>query len=299
MGTMAQADQAAVLLVDKPEGPTSHDVITIARRALGVKRIGHTGTLDPFASGLLLLCVGRATRLAEYFHLPPKTYSGTLVLGAETETEDVTGAVTVSSDNWREVTREGIERAADCLRGGYDQVPPAFSAKKLAGRRAYEAARAGEEVELAARRVCVHSLEMVDVRLPEIDFVTEVSTGTYVRSLARDLGRELGCGAHLSVLRRLTIGPFHVSSAMDLAQLADGSIPATASLSAAQSLSWLPTRALTESEVADVVQGRRIQDASTPGDTDLPVAMVAGPRLVGVGRRAAAELRPEKVFHDG
>lgn len=295
---MAGTDLPGLLLVDKPEGPTSHDVIQVARRALGVRRIGHTGTLDPFASGLLLLCVGRSTRLAEYFHLLSKTYSATAVLGAETDTEDRTGETTVTSDEWRSLGREDIEVAAERLRGEHDQVPPAFSAKKVAGRRSYEAARAGTTIELAARAVNIHSLAIGDVRLPEIDFVTEVSTGTYVRSLARDLGRDLGCGAHLSRLRRLSIGPFSVVDAVGLAELEKAAIPAGASRSAAQALSWLPIRNLSESEVSEVEHGRRIPDLADSGDEDLPVAMVAGGRLVSVGRRGPEGLLPEKVFHD-
>ena len=295
---MLETDLPALLLVDKPEGPTSHDVIQVARRALGLKRIGHTGTLDPFASGLLLLCVGRSTRLAEYFHLLSKTYSATAVLGAETDTEDCTGEMTATSDEWRSLGLEAIERAADRLRGGHDQVPPAFSAKKVAGRRAYEAARAGATVELEARAVEVHSLAIGDVRLPEVDFVTQVSTGTYVRSLARDLGRDLGCGAHLSRLRRLSIGPFSVVDAVGLAELAEGAIPAGATRSAAQALSWLPTRILSESEVSEIEHGRKIPDLAGSGAEDLPVAMLAGERLVSVGRRDSEGLRPEKVFHD-
>lgn len=296
---MLESDLPALLLVDKPEGPTSHDVIQVARRVLDVRRVGHTGTLDPFASGLLLLCVGRSTRLAEYFHLLPKTYSATAVLGVETDTEDCTGRTTGSSDEWRSLRREGIEGAALRLRGEHEQVPPAFSAKKVAGRRSYEAARAGESVELAARTVNVHSLAIGDVRPPEVDFVAEVSTGTYVRSLARDLGRDLGCGAHLSRLRRLSIGPFSVVDAVGLTELAEAAIPAGATRSAAQALSWLPTRNLSESEVSEIEHGRMIPDHAEGEDEDLPVAMVAGGRLVSVGRRDPEGLRPEKVFHAG
>lgn len=294
---MREIETPAVLLVDKPEGPTSHDVIQVARRVLGVRRIGHTGTLDPFASGLLLLCVGPSTRLADYFHLLPKAYSATAVLGIETDTEDHTGKVTAQADAWRSLTREDISSAAKSLRGRQAQLPPAFSAKKVAGRRAYEAARAGENLELAARTVHVHAIEVVDVRLPEVEFVTEVSTGTYVRSLARDLGRDLGCCAHLKSLRRVSIGPYRVADAVSLSDLQDGNIPAAASLSAARSLSWLPIRRLSPSEVTEVEHGRRIPGGGLAGATDLPVAMVAGDRLVGVARRDSDLLQPEKVFH--
>jgi len=295
---MRETDLPAVLLVDKPKGPTSHDVIQVARRGLAVRRIGHTGTLDPFASGLLLLCVGRATRLAEYFHLLPKTYSATAVLGVETDTEDHTGEVTARTDEWQSVTLDGIEGAVGRLRGEQAQLPPSYSAKKVAGRRAYEAARAGETVELAAKTIQVHRLDVVDVRLPEVEFVVEVSTGTYVRAIARDLGRDLGCGAHLKSLRRTSIGPFAVGGAASLADLEEGHIPASASLSAARSLSWLQIRTLSPSEVTEVEHGRGIQDLAMAGSSELPVAMVAGDRLVAVGRRDSTVLRPEKVFHD-
>ena len=295
---MRETELPAVLLVDKPQGPTSHDVIQVARRALGVRRIGHTGTLDPFASGLLLLCVGRATRLAEYFHLLPKTYSATAVLGVETDTEDHTGKVTAQTDEWQSVTLDGIERAMERHRGVQAQLPSSYSAKKVAGRRAYEVARAGETVELAARTVQVHRLEVVDVRPPELEFVAEVSTGTYVRAIARDLGRDLGCGAHLKSLRRTSIGPFLVDDAVSLADLEEGHTPAGASLSAARSLSWLPIRTLSPSEVTEIEHGREISEEATAGSTELPVAMVAGERLVAVGRRDSRVLRPEKVFHD-
>ena len=295
---MRQADLPAVLLVDKPEGPSSHDVVQVARRALGVRRVGHAGTLDPFATGLLLLCVGRATRLVEYFHLLSKVYSATAVLGVETDTEDRTGTVVERSDAWRAVTREDIDRAAEGLRGEQAQVPPAFSAKKVAGRRAYEAARAGEALDLAAQSIRVHSLEVLDVRPPEVDFVADVSTGTYVRSLARDLGRRLGCGAHLGALRRLSIGPFTVADAVSLPDLECGGLPERASFTAAGAVSWLPARNLSDTEVEDVEHGRPIPAEGNARDPHLPVAMMCGGRLVAVGRRESELLRPEKVFHD-
>lgn len=295
---MPGIERPAVLLVDKPEGPTSHDVIQVARRALGVRRIGHTGTLDPFASGLLVLCVGKATRLVEYFHLLPKTYSTTAVLGAETDTEDRTGAVTERSEAWRDLTRADIERATAYFRGEYAQVPPAFSAKKVDGRRAYEAARAGQAVEMSASTVHVHSFHVDAVRLPEVDLIAEVSTGTYVRSLARDLGRALGCGAHLTTLRRESIGPFRVGDAVSLTELEAGRLPGAACRTAAASLEWLPVRRLSAVEVEDVEHGRSITESGEPPPRQLPVAMLAGERLVAVGRWDSGVLRPEKVFHE-
>ncbi|MEE8573544.1 MAG: tRNA pseudouridine(55) synthase TruB [Gemmatimonadota bacterium] len=291
-------DLPSVLLVDKPEGPTSHDVVQAVRRALGVRRVGHTGTLDPFATGLLILCVGRATRLVEYFHSLSKTYSAVAVLGVSTDTDDPTGKVTARSDGWKTLAREDIERAFGRLSGEQVQVPPAYSAKKVDGRRAYDSARAGESVSLAPQTVRIHRIIATGIELPEIGFEAEVSTGTYVRALARDLGIELGCHAHLRSLRRTSIGPFSVCDAAQLSDVDGGALPPGSRLSAARALSWLPVRNLDPSEVEAVEHGRAIADARGSSDMESPVAMVSGDRLVAVGRRSAGELRPEKVFHD-
>jgi tRNA pseudouridine55 synthase len=293
---MPGIDAPSVLLVDKPVGPTSHDIVQVARRALGVRRIGHTGTLDPFASGLLLLCVGRATRLVEYFHLLPKTYVATAVLGAETDTEDVTGEVTTRSDAWRSLTPGEIETAAAALVGEHEQIPPAYSARKVDGRRSYAAARAGESITLAPKPVHVHSLDILEVQLPAVEFTARVSTGTYVRSLARDLGAALSCGAHLSALRRVEIGPFSVSRAASVTDLEAGPLPERAVLSAARAVSWLPTREISATEEEAILQGRQIDAPAHEGEAEVPVAMVSGERLVAIGRRKAGALRPEKVF---
>jgi len=293
---MRETELPAVVLVDKPTGPSSHDVVRLARRGLGTRRIGHTGTLDPFASGLLILCVGSATRLVEYFHLLPKTYTATAVLGIETDTEDGSGQVTIRSDSWREFVPEQIERAAGRLVGLLDQVPPVYSAKKVGGRRAYEAARAGEDPKLAPRRVEVHSLEVQEVRLPEVRFRVRVSTGTYVRSLARDMGRTLGCGAHLKALRRVEIGPFRVEEAATPVELEAGVLPPGSAMEAGRALTWLPRKELTDGELEHVTHGRAIPTSMDEVSSGLPVALVHGNRLVGVGRKESGLLKPEKVF---
>ncbi|MDT8435153.1 MAG: tRNA pseudouridine(55) synthase TruB [Gemmatimonadota bacterium] len=293
----------AVLLVDKPRGPTSHDVVAVARRATGIRRIGHTGTLDPFASGLLLLCVGRATRLASLFHLLPKRYTAEVRLGVETETDDRTGPPRAESTAWQALRRRDLEAALRERTGPQDQVPPAYSAKKVDGRRAHRLARAGQTPALAPTRVVVHALDLVEWDPPRVVVDAWVSTGTFVRALARDLGRDLGCRAHLAELRRTAIGGFEVTAACPPAGLAD---PGGARLPPLEALRWLPLRRLDEGERDAVRHGRPV-DAGTieaPAEQgfphapaeDAPVALVAPDRLVAVGRRDGGRLRPVIVL---
>lgn len=304
---------AGILLVDKPAGPTSHDVVERARRCLDERRIGHTGTLDPFATGLLVLCVGRATRLVEYFHLLPKRYRATLRLGVETTTHDPEGEPVEGrgEETWRRLDRDDVERAAVEFTGHIRQVPPAFSAKRLEGRRAHEAARAGERLELEPVEVTVHELALVGMEPPEVRLEALVSTGTYVRSLARDLGRALGCGAHLTALRRTAVGPFDVEDAVPAAELTGGAgIPEPpAWLEPAEAVSFLPRVELTAEEGRRVAHGQRIAVQSVEGPElspallsgsaergELPVALVHGRELVAVAERSGDEVQPRKVF---
>lgn len=309
----ASSGLAGVLLVDKPAGPTSHDVVERARRHLDERRIGHTGTLDPFATGLLVLCVGSATRLVEYFHLLPKRYRATLRLGVETATHDPEGEPVEGRGDasWRRLDREEVEQAVVTLTGRIRQVPPAFSAKRLEGRRAHEAARAGEQVELEPVDVTVHELTVVGMELPELRLEALVSTGTYVRALARDLGRELGCGAHLTTLRRTAVGPFQVDAALPADELTEeGGVPGPpAWLDPAQALSFLPRAELNAEEGRRVAHGQRVAVRSVEGPglptsllsgpeegQELPVALVHGRELVAVAERDGGELQPRKVF---
>ena len=201
------------LLVDKPVGPTSHDIVDAARRVLRTRKIGHAGTLDPFASGLLILAVGAKTKeISKYVGLD-KAYEATLRLGATSDTMDRTGAVTEQKD-CAPVSRETFEKALEGLRGGIDQVPPMYSAKKVGGKKLYELARAGETVERKPVRVTIHELELVDYAWPVAKIRTRVSSGTYIRALADDIGKALGCGAYLEELRRTSIGSFDVKDAV-------------------------------------------------------------------------------------
>lgn len=199
-----------LLLVDKPAGVTSHDVVQLARRAYGERSIGHLGTLDPFATGLLVLLVGRSTRLANFIEADPKVYEATIRFGAETDTDDSTGEVVRSAVS---PEAELIRAAIPKLTGEILQVPPAYSAKSVGGTRAYDAARQGEPLELPPVSVNVESWMIREERPGEIDVTITCGGGTYIRALARDLGRATNSAAHLAALRRTRSGPFHVADA--------------------------------------------------------------------------------------
>ena len=222
-----------VLIIDKPAGLTSHDVVAHVRRILGEKRVGHTGTLDPFATGVLVVLVGRATRLAQFLSGAEKEYEAVIRLGYATDTGDVTGKRATESHAKPQSTqsfgREDIEAALASLRGEIDQVPPMYSAKKHEGRKLYELARRGEEIERAAVRVTIHEFEPVNLDSASLvqnddgtcDLAVRVvcSAGTYVRTLAEDFGKRLGVGAHLAALRRTRAGDFRINDAITLDEL--------------------------------------------------------------------------------
>jgi tRNA pseudouridine55 synthase len=219
------------LLVDKPAGWTSHDVVAKVRRLLGQKKVGHAGTLDPMATGLLVLAAGRATRLLRFVQGAEKVYVAQMLMGVATDTLDADGAVLEREP--LPASQEEIEAAAARFVGQIMQVPPMVSALKVGGRRLYDLAREGIEVERDARPVTIHELAILDVApgdYPEVAFRVRCSTGTYVRTLADDIARALGGRAHLTALRRLAIGPLHVDGARTIEQLehaaADGSLGA-------------------------------------------------------------------------
>ncbi len=202
-----------LLLVDKPAGVTSHDVVQIVRRAYGERSIGHLGTLDPFATGLLVLLIGHSTRLATFMQTDPKVYRATIRFGAETDTDDCTGTVVREA---APPSTAAVHQAIPDLTGKIRQVPPAFSAKSVDGVRAYDAARRGEALELQPAEVEVSGWQIDAERDGEIDVTITCGTGTYIRALARDLGRMTGSAAYLTSLRRLRSGPFDVSDAPTL-----------------------------------------------------------------------------------
>ena len=207
-----------VLVIDKPWGPTSFDVVRQVRSLLKLKKVGHTGTLDPMATGVLPLCLGEATKVAGFITEGDKAYDATVRLGAETDTQDAEGQVTTRAPV-PPLTPALLESALARFRGSFDQMPPMYSAVKVGGKRLYELARAGEEVERAARHITVYELVLRDFSADRLQLSVRCSKGFFVRTLAFDLGRALGCGAHLEALRRTNSGPFTLAQALPLADL--------------------------------------------------------------------------------
>jgi tRNA pseudouridine55 synthase len=207
-----------VLPIDKPLGWTSFDVVAVARRALGAKRVGHGGTLDPLATGLLPLLVGSATKFADRLHTASKVYAALITFGSETTTDDREGAVTREAST-AALSEHELDAALEAFRGPISQIPPAFAAVKVAGRRAYSRARGGETLELAARPVTIERLAVASWEPPSLRLLVVCSTGTYIRSLARDLGRSTGSAAHLGGLRRLAVGALTLGDAMTVEAL--------------------------------------------------------------------------------
>ncbi len=283
-----------VVPVDKPVGPTSHDVVQRARRALRVRRIGHSGTLDPFASGLLLLCVGRATRIAEFLTGLDKTYEAEAVLGVATDTEDREGAVVARSDAWRTLTEEDVREALEAFVGPVDQVPSRYSAKKVRGEAAHRRVRRGEEVELAPRRVVIHELELLAFEPPRLRFRVRCSSGTYVRALARDIGDRLEVGAHLDALRRTRIGTLAVEDALQPDELEDPRRVQEAALTPWEALAHLPRLEVEPAAARALAHGRRVP-AGALSEGPLAVAGREG-RLLAVGEVREGEFHPRKVF---
>jgi len=203
-----------LLLVDKPAGVTSHDVVDKIRRAAGIRRVGHTGTLDPGATGLLVLCLGVATRLSEHLTGLDKVYEGAMKLGLVTDSYDMDGKVLEENPAPQDLTAEDIQRACDGFTGDIMQVPPMVSAVKVGGERLYKRARQGEVVERAPRQVTVREFRVLAYEPPLVQIRVKCTRGTYVRSLCHDVGQELGCGATLASLRRTYVGQFSVEDAL-------------------------------------------------------------------------------------
>jgi tRNA pseudouridine55 synthase len=283
-----------VLVVDKPGGITSFDVVAEVRRKLGERRVGHTGTLDPMATGVLPICVGDATKLVPFLMSGDKEYEAELRLGVTTDSADATGTVT-SETNAAHVSRSDVERALPGFVGTIQQTPPMHSALKVGGKRLYEFARAGVEVERAARPVVVHSIELVACEVPLVRLRVRCGKGTYIRSLAADLGAVLGVGAHLTALRRTRVGPFCLDRAVTLEELS----AATPLVSPAEALADHATVPLDAAQVRDVRDGklRAIAELRAPEGAGSHVRLL-GPEgtLVAVAEAHAGRLILSRVF---
>jgi tRNA pseudouridine55 synthase len=276
-----------ILLVDKPAGFTSHDIVAIARGATGTRRIGHAGTLDPFATGLLVMLIGQATRLAQYVDGEPKIYEATIAFGSETDTDDLTGTVTRES---APPTADAIDVAMASLTGAIDQLPPAFSAKQSGGVRAYDAARKGTPLELEPVRVTVHRWTVVSRDERTLTARIECSGGTYVRALGRDLGRLSGSAAHLASLRRIASGRFNVAQATPLDRLRAKEYTL---LPMREAIASMPVQTLSSDEVARVSHGTPVV-ATIEGDRAALVEQSG--RLTAIAARDGANWQPATVF---
>ncbi|HET6670182.1 MAG TPA: tRNA pseudouridine(55) synthase TruB [Pyrinomonadaceae bacterium] len=288
-----------VLIIDKPAGMTSHDVVARVRRILGERRIGHTGTLDPFATGVLIVLVGRATRLAQFLSGAVKEYEAGIRLGFSTDTGDLSGRrTTAAQEKTNSLSKEDVEAALASLRGEIEQIPPMYSAKKIEGKKLYELARRGEQVERKSVRVTIHSLELIgdvgkifpqqvagtsDIRVRVV-----CSAGTYVRTLAEDLGKRLGVGAHVVELRRTRAGDFDLKRATTLEKLEEhkqrGSLDDIL-ITPDVAVDFLPCVLLTAAEVRRTQQGLPLKLESKPafGDADWVRMRDAAGALVAVG----------------
>lgn len=283
------AEASGLLLVDKPAGITSHDVVAIVRRAVASRRVGHAGTLDPFATGLLVVLTGRGTRLIPYIDGEPKVYDATIRFGIETDTDDSTGTSVRESEPPNDAD---IDAAVARLTGEIDQIPPAYSAKQVSGVRAYAAARRGAALELQPARVTVHGWRLTGRIGPDLGARITCSGGTYVRALARDLGRLSNSAAHLSALRRTRSGPFAIEDAVTVPVLRAGSVHLRPLRDAIPSL---PTQQLDGAELTRVLHGNAVE-ARTAGAR---VGLVDhDDALVAIAIRDGDELRPKLVLRD-
>lgn len=295
-----------ILVIDKPPGPTSHDVVALIRRLAATKRVGHGGTLDPFAGGVLPIFLGHATRVVEYHLGDTKRYRATVCFGGSSTTDDLEGEITPSDGP--APTREAVETALAAMVGPVSQRPPAYSAIKVGGRRAYAMARAGETVVLAEREVTLHALTMTqwdgsDQDRPIAIVDVTCSAGTYVRALARDLGEAVGSAAYLGALSRTASGPFELASAVPLddvrASAADGPAGLTAILRPIDDgLDAFPSIALSETELLAVARGQYVRPVA--GIPSPPAAhyRLRSPDggLAAIATADGTRLAPDKVF---
>ncbi len=286
-----------LLIVDKPVGPTSHHVVNLVRRGTGIRKVGHAGTLDPRASGVLVLCLGSATRLSEYLSTSPKRYEAVVRFGTSTKTFDADGEIVRRSDTLPTLAQ--VQGILPQFRGEIEQVPPPFSAIKVQGRKAYELARRGEDVELEPRTVHIFELKVVSYQPPDLSLSVDCSAGTYIRSLAHELGEALESGGHLAALRRTKAGPFTLRDAVPLPRLEVGFVTDKWEQHMRPASDALPDLPVVEvdGETLDLVRnGHRIP--AEPGATGLAKAIGPDGDLVALLEvvNGDNEYQPRKVF---
>ncbi|MFC1886253.1 tRNA pseudouridine(55) synthase TruB [Thermodesulfobacteriota bacterium] len=286
---------SGILLVDKPENMSSARVVAIIKRLLGAKKVGHAGTLDPFATGLLVCCLNQATKLARFFLKGKKTYEAVLCLGVETDTQDATGVV-VSTFDEVNVSEKTIHSTMKEFEGPVDQHPPVYSALKHKGVPLYKLARSGQPVQKPARRIFIYSIDRVSVRLPEIRFTVLCSSGTYIRTLCADIGKKMGCGAHLKALKRTQSSGFEIEQAMTLTEIVRHAVSGTLSdrlINMANALTDMPEH------IADDAQASQIRNGAIITESDISSGRFVKPdgyvKIVGVDKELIAVLhRPDQ-----
>ena len=292
-----------VLNINKPAGMTSRDVVNCVQRLVRPLKCGHAGTLDPMATGVLLVCIGHATRLTDFLHLLPKTYVAEFTFGVTSDTDDAEGRVTETPGDWPIPERADVERALASFVGTIQQVPPQVSAVHVDGERAYRIARRGEVASIAAKTVEVHSIEVTAFDWPRLQLRITCGSGTYVRSIARDLGQSLGCGGLMSSLVRTAIGSFVVETACDLASL-DMTVVTARLVPAAVAIGHLPSMSCVPAAIEMIRKGRALS-VSHPGLSVLnagdtaTVALVTAEegRLIAIAERQTdGFLQPRQVF---
>lgn len=283
-----------LLNIDKPGGQTSHDVVNRVRRVAGQRRVGHAGTLDPLATGVLLVCMGRATRLIEYLVGQPKRYTAVIRLGQSTDTYDADG--TVLAERPLAFNQAQLVQALSQFQGEIEQLPPLYSAVKVKGQPLYKLARQGIEVERRPRTVTIHELNIIQYNPPHLEIDLFCSSGTYVRALAHDLGESLNCGGHITALRRTAVGAFTVDTAVPLNQLTAENLashlqpPDTA-------VSHLPRLTVTPEEAAALWQGKMVEHQNEPPEPGALFRVYeADGSFVGVVQAGQQGWQPHKMF---
>ena len=286
-----------LLIIDKPGGMTSHDVVNRIRQVTKTRRVGHAGTLDPLATGVLLVCVGRATRLVEYLVGQTKSYITTVQLGQATNTYDIDGEV-VAERPFAHITLAHINQALEQFRGTISQKPPIYSAIKKDGQPLYKLARRGEAVDVPLREVTIYNLSLLSVKLPKVELAISCSSGTYIRSLAHDLGAALGCGGHVTALRRTAVGEFTVDQAIELNSLTRDNVEDYLQ-PMATAVTHLPRLHLNADEVKDVENGRFIPRLISHPQAELVQMYGQDGRFVGIARANEGRWQPHKIFPMG